>query len=73
MRYGDVRTGDRVYLRFRPALCGTVAHVSPEGFTVTYDFPGRKRYEPRSRFRYSWAVEERFVAGVPPVTDEGLA
>lgn len=72
MRYRDVHCGDRVYLRFRPALCGTVTRVGPEGFAITWDFPERKRYEPRSRFRYPWALGERFVIGVPPVSHEGL-
>lgn len=68
MRYGDTHAGDRVYLRVRPAITGTIARTSLWGFTVTYDFPGRKPYEPRSRFCYPWAMGEKFITGAPPVT-----
>lgn len=68
MRYGDTHAGDRVYLRVRPAITGTIARVTRDGFSVTFDFRDRKRYEPRSRFRYPWTMGERFIIGTPPDT-----
>lgn len=56
-----MKTGERLYLRFLPSQPGTVSRVTPMGFTVTYDFPARKRGEPRLRFTYPRSAEQRFA------------
>lgn len=55
------KTQDRVFLKFEPALRGTVTKVLPGGkFSVTWDDHSRKRGTPRTRFSY----DERALASI---------
>jgi len=62
--------GDRVYMRVRPANAGTVSHADADGFTVVFDFPSRKPYQERERYRYPWKRADAFLKGNPPSAQE---
>lgn len=61
----SLRTGDRVYQRYSPQYQGTVTFSDSSGFGVTYDGHGRKRNEPRERYRYRPYQVEAFLIGTP--------
>jgi hypothetical protein len=62
-----LRPGDRVYQRYSPWNTGIVSRtVKGLNFTVVYDFPSRKRGQPRQRFTYPVDLTENFLIGVPP-------
>jgi hypothetical protein len=62
-----LRPGDRVYQRYSPWNTGIVSKVVKNlNFTVVYDFPKRKRGQPRQRFTYPVDLTENFLIGNPP-------
>lgn len=66
----DLNAGDRVFMRVRPTNAGAVCRVNASGFSVVFDDPGRKPYEPRSRYRYPWQKAGAFIKGNPPSDQE---
>lgn len=65
-----LHAGDRVYMRVRPANAGVVSKADINGFSVVFDFPGRKQYQPRQRYRYTWDNAPAFITGNPPSAQE---
>ena len=62
-----LRPNDRVYQRYNPWNRGVVsAVVRGHSFTVVYDYPERRRGEPRQRFTYPVSQMDKFLIGNPP-------
>lgn len=63
---GQVKIGERVFLKFSPQYTGTVSRVEPERFRVTWDDAERSRGRARTRLWY-WpdALKHGMEKGAP--------